>query len=213
MATYYPDNFWVDSDGNVTLATNGVPDGAGSATFPSFKNDVEAFVGPESIVSSTQPALTYDATRTSLPMRTLAASATHKVLIPFPQELLRTYVPAGGVQATKTIAATSKGMVVKTLKLYYRVNTGDLTSITAEIDYKAFATEASLGAPTVPAVTVSGGTLTAAANIYTLLVTVTTPFLVVTTGSRVWAMATIVVAGGDTCDVFGANWGIAWGLL
>lgn len=213
MANVYPDDLWVISGGNLTLGTNGTDDGAASnASYPSFKNDVEFQVGPAVMVSDTQPALTYDGTRTNIPMRTLAAATTHKVLVPFPSFMLRTYVPGAGVMDGAGNAATSKGILIKTLSLRYRVNTGALTSITGEIDYKAFATESSLSAATSPAVTVSGGTLTNGANIYTLLLTLTTPLLVTTTGTNVWGMVTVVVAGGNTCDLFEATWGCAWGI-
>lgn len=213
MATFYPDDLWLQAS-NLTLGTNGVDDGAATNTsYPAFKQDVEFPVGPASIVSNTQPALTYDGTRTNVPLRQLATATTHKVLVPFPEFLLRTYVPSAGVQDGARHAATSKGILIKTLKVFYRVTTADITSITGEIDYKAFATESSLGAATAPTVVVSGGTLTAATNIYTLLLTVSTPFIITTTGSMPWAMVTVVVAGGGSvCDIFGASWAVGLGI-
>lgn len=211
MPGYIPDDFWIQGS-NITIGTNGVDDGAASTTFPSFKNDVEFTVGPAAFVSDTQPALTYDSSQTAIPMRTLAASATNKVLVPFPEFFLRTYVPTAGVTNGVGDAATSKGILIKTLSLRYRANTTTLTSITGAIYYKAFATEATLGAVTTPTVVVSGGTLTAAANVYTLLLTVSTPFVITATGSMPWAVVTVVVPGSSTCDLFEATWGCGLGI-
>ena len=212
MPGFIPDDFWIQGS-NVTLGTNGVDDGAANADYPSLKNDVSFFVLPSLLVSDTQPALTYDSTHVEIPLRQLATATTHKVTVPFPQELIRTFVPAAGTTDGAGVAATSKGILVKTMKLFYRVNVANITSITGLIAYKAFATEATLGDMTAPAVTVSGGTLTAAANVYTLLLTVTTPFLLTTVGSAIWGVVTLVTAGSSSvADLFGAEWTVAYGL-
>ena len=213
MATKYPDNLWVDAYGNLTLGTNGNDDAAGHATYFTFKNDVEFTVSPADMVSDTQPALTYDATRTEIPVRVLAASTTHKLLIPFPQFLLRTFVPtAGWSNGVTGTAATSKGILVKSLALRYRADTTTLTSATLAVHYKAFATEDPLGAVTTPAGAVTGNTLTADTNVYTMLFTLTTPLLITATNSMPWAVATIVTPGSSTASIFEATWSVALGL-
>src|SRR5678815_3979155 len=115
----------LNKSGNLSLGFRGLDDGAGHATWGYAKNDVTLPVAAPLLVGDTLPALTY--ITGDIPVRTLAASTTHKVTVPMPQQLVRTVTtlsnPIGG-------ASAPHGVLVKSLALFYRVNTTTITSFT-----------------------------------------------------------------------------------
>ena len=134
-------------------------------------------------------------------MRTLAASTTHKVTILFPQLFNRSFVSSVNVQSNP------HGVLIKNLALFYRVNTTTITSFTTlALNYMTMA--AGTGLPTVSTLTSSlaGNTLTAAANVYAAVKTVTTPIWIPVNDTAIWAVATIVIPGSSTVDLLGASW-------
>lgn len=203
MATTFNDNnAWIQGTGNLTLGAAGSDDGQGHATYGYAKNDVTLPVNAAEIVSDTQPVMTY--ATGDIPKRTLV-NATHKVAIPLPQWFVRTF------QNTAQGPSNPHGILVKSLTLYYRVNTSDLTSITGVINSAPMAAGAAL--PTVTAMTtsVAGGTLTQAANTYALVITVTTPAFLSVANTLIWGLATVVVPT-NTCDILGASWQVAYAM-
>jgi hypothetical protein len=154
------------------------------------------------IVSDTMPALTYGTG--DIPFRTLAASTTHKVTIPLPQLLNRSFISSNGQ------VANPHGILIKNLAVFYRVNTTTITSFTTlALNYMTMA--AGTGLPTVATLTstLAGNTLTAAANVYAAVKTVTTPIWIPTDDNIIWGLATIVVPGSSTVDILGASWRVA----
>ncbi len=200
MPTPFNDNAaWLTSGGALTLGGVGTDDGAGNTTYKYAKNDTEYPIIASELIGDTLPALTFDGSRTTVPMRTLAASTTHKVIIPF-HPVLRTYSTYG------------HGTLINSVSLFYRVNTTTLTSATMALEYETLAAAASLAAATAPAGAVTGNTLTAAANVYEMIFTPTTPAWYTTTGTIPYVLATIVTPGSSTCDLFGAVWRCASAL-
>lgn len=203
--------FNVDKNGMITSGFGGFADGAGNPTYPYAKNDVNLGVLPDDITSDTQPALTYDTG--DLLKRTLVASTTHKVAIQLPLQLIRTtatVTPSGGANP----ATAAKGILIKSLALFYRVNTNPLTSFTTfAINSAPLAAAAALPAVTAMTTTLAGNTLTNAANVYAAVATVTTPAWQTTQDLVVWAVATIVTPASCTCDIYGASWRIALALF
>lgn len=200
-------NAHISSGGNLSLGAGGVSDDSGHATYPYAKNDVTLWVPGYLLTSDTQPALTY--ITGDIPVRTLAASGTHKVSIHMPGQFNRSYAAAAGV------ISNPHGILIKTLALFYRVNTTTITSFTTmAINYMTAA--AATGLPTVTAMTttLAGNTLTAAANVYAAVATVTTPIWTPTgtADNGIWAVATIVTPGSSTVDLLGASWRVAYAM-
>lgn len=194
---------YVNKSGNLTLGFTGVDDGAGHSTYGYAKNDVTMLVPGFMCVSDTLPAMTY--LTGDIPNRTLAASTTHKLAIPFPQWLIRTTtLPSVNTQGA---SATPHGILVKSLALFYRVNTTTITSFTTmAINTAPLAAAAALPTVTELTSTLAGNTLTAAANVYAAVATVTTPAFFSTADTLIWAVATIVTPGSSTVDILGASW-------
>lgn len=198
-------NAWVSSGGNLSLGNSGRDDAAAHATYTYAKNDVDIMVPANIITSDTLPALTY--ATGDIPDRALAQSLTHKVTIPLPGQFNRSF------SATAGVTANPHGLLIKTLTLYYRVNTTTITSFTT-MAINSTPLAAGAGLPTVTAMTstLAGNTLTAAANVYAAVATVTTPAWIPTTGLLIWAVATIVTPGSSTVDILGASWGVAYAM-
>lgn len=197
----------LNKGGNLSLGFGGADDGAGSnATYPYAKNDVTIPVPASLLIGDTLPALTY--ATGEIPKRTLV-NATHKVTIPFPG-LIRSTSTVGPTNGAPS-ATAGHGFLIKSYTVYYRVNTSDLTSITGVLLTTPLAAGAGLPTVTTVTTTVSGGTLTQAANVYALLVTVTTPAWVTVDNTLIWGLATIVVPT-NTCDLLGASWQVAMAL-
>lgn len=200
----------INKDGNLSLGFGGAADGAGNATYLYAKDDTFALVPANLITSDTLPALTY--ATGDIPDRVLAASTTHKVTVPFPQMLLRT-TNVVGPTAGAAAATAGHGMLIKTLALFYRVNTTTITSFTTfAINTTPLVAAAALPSVTALTTTLAGNTLTAAANVYAAVATVTTPAWIVVADTLVWGLATIVVPGSSTVDILGASWRIALAL-
>lgn len=203
MGTQFNDgSAWLNATGNLTLGNSGVDDAAAHPTYGYAKNDVTLVVPASMLISDTLPALTY--ATGDIPNRVLAASTTHKVTIPLPQLFNRSFVASAGV------TSNPHGILVKNQALFYRVNTTTITSFTTmAINYMALA--AGTGLPTVTAMTttLAGNTLTAAANVYAAVATVTTPAFIPTNDTLIWAVATIVIPGSSTVDLLGASWRVA----
>lgn len=197
---------WLNSGGNLSLGFSG-NDGAGNTTYPYAKDDVYYTVPGFLLTSDTQPAMTY--LTGDIPNRTLAASTTHKVAIPLTGYFGRTTVTVNTPTGNNPTTAPH-GIAVKTLALAYRVNTTTITSF-ATMAINSAALVAASGLPTVTAMTTTfaGNTLTAAANVYLAVATVTTPAIVTTADTMVWAVATIVIPGSSTVDLLGASWRVA----
>jgi hypothetical protein len=174
-------------------------DGQANATYKYAKNDFELFVPASLFVSDTQPALTFDGTRTTVPLRALAASTTHKVIVPSP-EWHRTY------------SFVPHGVMINSYSVFYRVNTTTLTSLTTTLQQLQIAAASALPAAAAVTGVVSGNTLTAAANVYEMVFTVTTPAFVTTSGLMQYGLLTAVIPGSSTCDMIGAVWrgAVAW---
>lgn len=207
MRMFNDNNADLDKNGGLTLGFGGFPDGAKHPTYGYALNDVTIGVKGSECTSDTQPALTY--LTGDIPNRTLAASTTHKLTVPLPLDFVRstaTVNPPGGSNA----ATAAHGILIKSLALNYRVNTTTITSFaTMVISYTSLAAGAGLPAATVLTSTLAGNTLTAAANAYLAVSTVTTPAWVTTTDTIFWAVATIVIPGSSTVDVIGASWRVA----
>lgn len=200
----------INKVGNLTLGVNGEDDGAAHATYGYAKNDVTYVVPGFLLVSDTQPALTY--LTGDIPNRTLAASTTHKVAIPLTQHFNRSFT---GVPTTNTVGFTSAphGILVKSLALFYRVNTTTITSFaTMAINTAPLAAGSGLPTVTATTTTLAGNTLTAAANTYAAVATVTTPAWAAVDDNMIWAVATIVTPGSSTVDLLGASWRCAYAM-
>lgn len=161
-------------------------------------------VDASDLIGDTLPALTY--LTGDIPSRTLAASATHKVIIPFQGAYQRTFVAATGR------TANPHGVMVRSVALAYRVNTTTITSATMALRNYRLVAAAALPTVTAPAGAVAGNTLTAAANVYLMTFTPTTPAFLVVGDTVIDALATIVVPGSSTCDLIGASWRVAAAL-
>lgn len=198
----------VSSAGNLSLGFAGNDDAAGNATYGYAKNDVTVFVPPSLIISDTLPVLTYDSVATTTPKRT-QVNNTCKWLVPLPLEFIRTTsLPATNPAGA---AAAPHGVLVKSLTFYYRVNTSDLTSIAGAIYSTPWVAAGALPTVTAMTTTDAGGTLTAAANVYSLVTTVTTPAFITTANSHIYAIVTVVVPT-NTADIWGASWSIGYAM-
>jgi hypothetical protein len=197
----------VNQHGNLSLGVGGLDDQAGHGTYKYAKNDVTMPVPASMIVSDTLPALTWSTG--NIPMRALAASTTHKVAVPFPQFLTRTFV---GRNTQGANANSPKGVLVKSLALAYRVNTTTITSATMAILHAPLVAGAGLPTITTPTATVAGNTLTAAADVYLMVCTITAPAWINTADALIWGLATIVIPASSTVDLFGASWRVALAL-
>lgn len=204
MRGFNDNNAALDGAGNLTLGLGGANDGSGHATYGYAKNDVTLSVPSNIITSDTLPALTY--ATGDIPNRVLAASLTHKVTIPLPQSIQRSFT--GAPQAS-----APHGILIKSLALFYRVNTTNITSFaTMAINYTPLAAGAGLPAVTALTTTLAGNTLTQAANTYAAVATVTTPAWIPGADYLIWAVATIVTPGSSTVDLLGASWRVAYAL-
>jgi hypothetical protein len=191
------------------VAGQHAPDGAGHGTYGYAKNDVTLTVPANLITSDTLPALTY--ATGDIPIRALAASTTHKVTIPLPQWFTRTFSLLSSNPSGQS--AAPHGILVKSLMLNYRVNTTTITSFnTMAINYCTLAAGGAIPTVTEMTSTLAGNTLTAAANAYAAVSTVTTPAFVSLADALIWAVATIVVPGSSTVDIFGASWRVAYAM-
>lgn len=199
-------NLNVNKSGLITSGMGGNSDNSGNLTYPYAHNDVTLPVPASLLIGDTLPALTY--ATGDIPKRTLV-NATHKVTIPFPGLIRSTTI--GGVPAGANPITTAHGFLLKSYTLYYRVNTSDLTSITGVLYTTPLVAAAALPTVITETTTVAGGTLTAAANVYALVVTVTTPIFKTVDNTLIWGMATIVVPT-NTCDLLGASWQVAMAL-
>lgn len=209
MTPFNDNAAWINKSGNLTLGMP-VDDSAGHATYGWAKNDVTLLVPATSIVSDTLPALTY--ATGDIPIRALAASTTHKVTIPLPHWFIRTTTVPSGLNSAG-VSSTPKGILVKSLALFYRVNTNNLTSFsTMAINTTPLA--AGTGLPTVTelASTLAGNTVTQAANVYAAVSSVTTVAFFNTADTLIWGLATIVTPGSCTCDILGASWRVAYAM-
>lgn len=204
MAYWNDNNASIQGNGNLTLGLDGRNDAEYHADYPYAKNDLWIPVAPGQIRSTTDPALTRVAAGQY--KKTLVASTTHNVLIPFPPgAFLRSYVG-------DTNKASPHGILLKSLTLYYRVNTADLTSISLEVYQIPQAAGAALAAPAVIASTTTGGTLTQAANQYAAVAALDAETWINTLGTLVTGEAIIVTPASSTCDILGAEWGVAAAL-
>lgn len=194
----------IHSNGNLSLGGEGQDDAAYDSSHKYAKGDVFTTVNPNDLVSDTLPALTY--ITGDIPVRALAASTTHKVTIPIQGAMGRTF------QAATGYGINPHGFKVQSVALAYRVNTTTITSATMQLDSYPLVAAAAL--PTVTSVTgtVSGNTLTAAANVYLMVFTVTTPAFFTTADTMVRALATIVIPGSSTVDLLGASWRLSVAL-
>lgn len=190
--------------GNLSLGGSGFDDSAGDATHGYAKGDVFIPVGLHDIVSDTDPAITRIGAGSY--KKTLVASTTHNVLINLPSAYLRTYVaPAGRT-------ANPHGIKVRALKLAYRVNTNNLTSISLKVYTLSLAAAAAVPSATEQTSTTAGATVTAAANQYLATATVTTPTFVTTADNEFVGEAVIVTPAMCTCDILGAVWHVSVAL-
>lgn len=160
-------------------------------------------VSPNEIVSTTLPALTREGAAGTAFKRTLAAATTHNLLIPLQGQLFQAFTPVGAGWPFQAL-----GVKVNSLTLAYRVNTGDLTSITMTVNSVQHPVAAAIGVPVIRTSTLAGGTLTAAANVYNLVATVTAPTYESGANPLVYGEAVVVVASGNTADILGAFWNI-----
>lgn len=197
----------MNKSGNLSLGSSGQDDAAGHGTYGYAKNDVTLTVPANLITSDTLPALTY--ATGDIPIRALAASTTHKVTVPMPQLFNRSF---SGVANALANGSAPHGILVKSLAFAYRVNTTTITSITGAILRAPLVAASALPTVVAPAVTVAGGTLTAAANVYLLTVTVDTPAFVTTNDMLWWGLVTVVVPGSSTVDILGASWRVAYAM-
>lgn len=196
-------NFNVNKSGLVTSGMAGFSDGSGNPTYPYAHNDVTLPVPASLLIGDTLPALTYDTG--DIPKRTQVNNTT-KWVVPFPGLIRSTTI--GGVPAGANPISAAHGFLLKSYKLYYQVNTSDLTSITGTLLTTPLAAGAGLPTVTTETVTVTGGTLTQAANVYALTVTMNTPAWKTVDDTLIWGVVTIVVPT-NTCDVLGASWQVA----
>jgi hypothetical protein len=206
MTPFNDNRAFLDGGGNLTLGT-GQDDASNHATYTYAKDDVTLSVPGFLLVSDTQPAMTY--ITGDIPVRTLAASTTHKVAIPLTQFFNRMYTGIVNPEAQ----SAPHGIMVKSLALAYRVNTTTITSFaTMTINTAPLVAAAAL--PTVVALTstLAGNTLTAAANVYLAVSTVTTPAFQNIADNQIWAVATIVTPGSSTVDLLGASWRVAYAM-
>lgn len=203
-------NLNVDKNGMITTGLGGFADGAGNPTYPYAKNDVSFGVGGWEIISDGAAILLTYLTG-DIPTRVCPASRTAKVTIPFPQQIFRS-TSIGGVPTGANPITAGKGVLVKSLALFYRCNTTDITSITMAINYMQMAVAAALPTVVVPTATLAGGTLTAAANVYGLVCTITAPAWISLADAALWGVASIVVPGSSTVDLIGASWRCAYAI-
>lgn len=197
---------FIRGNGNLSLGAER-DDAAYHATYTYAKNDVTIPVSPAYLVSTTLPAITR--TSAGIYHRTLAASTTHNVLVPMPGPYNRSYAGADGAQGG---SAVPHGVLVKSLAIFYRVNTTTITSFGLTVQSVAHATGSAIYTATDLPGTVSGATLTAAANTYTALITLTTEYWINTADMDVNGEAIIVVPGSSTVDLLGASWRVAVAL-
>ncbi len=194
MPTAWNDNnASIKANGNLSLGGGGVDDAAYDATYTYAKRDFELEVPASLLISTTLPALTQSggAGDGNPFIRALAASTTHHVQLPI-LDFLRTYT------------TTPHGLLIYSASLVYRVNTTTLTSATMGLYSMPLAAATTQPTPTTIVGTVAGNTLTAAANLYEMKFTVTTPAWITTTGTLVWGDIDIVTPGSSTCDLYGA---------
>lgn len=205
MGWWNDNNAAINSGGNLSLGGGGYDDASAHATYGYAKNDVTYTVPASIITGDTLPALTY--ATGDIPIRALAASTTHKVTIPFPEWFNRTFTAAVGQ------TANPHGILIKSLTLFYRVNTTNITSFaTMPINTTPLAAAAALPTVTALTTTLAGNTLTQAANVYAAVSTVTTPAFINTANTLVWGLATIVIPGSSTVDLLGASWSCAYAM-
>lgn len=160
-------------------------------------------VSPNELISTTLPALTREGAAGTAFKRTLAAATTHNVLIPLPGQIFSAFTPVGAGWPYQAL-----GVKVNSLTLAYRVNVGDLTSIDMKVYSVQHPVAAAIGVPTVRTGVQAGGTLVAAANVYNLVNTITTPVYESGANSLIYGEAVIVVAASNTCDLLAAFWNI-----
>lgn len=160
-------------------------------------------VSPNELVSTTLPALTREGAAGTAYKRTLAAATTHNVLIPLQGQPFQAYAAVGAGWPFQAL-----GVRVKSLTLAYRVNVGDLTSLDMKVYSVNHPVAAAIGVPVVRTGTLAGNTVTAGANVYNAVLTVTNPVFESLGNSLVYGEAVIVVAASNTCDLLGAFWSI-----
>lgn len=207
---------WLSKSGNLTLGMS-VDDSAGSyavagvPTYSYAKNDVTISIsGSLLTTNSSQPALTY--VTGDIPTRRIVAGATHKITIPAPWDLYRTTTVPSGLNSAG-VSSTPKGILIKSLALYYRVQTNNLDSATMVINTTPLAAGADLPTVTTLTGTVSGNTLTSAANVYAMVFTVTTPAFISVADQMTWGLATIATTPTNgVADLIGASWRVAVAL-
>ncbi len=199
-------NVNVNKSGLITTGMGGYSDGSGNPTYPYANNDVTWMVPAALLMGDTLPALTY--ATGEIPKRTQVNNTT-KWTIPFPGLVRSTTI--GGVPAGANPITAAHGFLLKGYKVFYRVNTSDLTSITGTLLTAPMAAGAALPTVVTEVVTVSGGTLTQAANVYALSVAMTTPAFKTVDDTLIWGEVTIVVPT-NTCDILGASWQLAMAL-
>lgn len=204
MQQFNDHNAFINSSGNLSLGGGGNDDAAGDSTHGYAKGDVFIPVSPAVLISTTLPALTRIGAGSYT--RALAASTTHNVIIPFDAAYLRTFV------ATAGRTANPHGIKVRSLKLAYRVNTNNITSITLAVYTVSLAAAAAVPSATELASTVTGDTLTAAANQYLAVAAIDAPTFMVTTDTLIVGEAVIVTPGSCTCDLLGAVWHVSAAL-
>lgn len=204
MGWWNDSNAYINSNGNLSLGGSGFDDAGYDATHPYAKGDCYVTVEASQLVGDTLPALTY--LTGNIPSRTLAASTTHKVMIPLEGQVSRTYASVVGQ------TANPHGFKVRSMALFYRVNTTNITSITCVLQNYQLIAAAALPTVILPAVTLAGGTVTQAANVYALVMTVTTPVFYNAIDTITNAMATIVIPGSSTVDLMGASWRLSVAL-
>lgn len=213
MGYFNDQGAWVNKSGNLSLGGAGLDDGGADATHAYAKGDVFIAISPVSIVSDTQPALTRIGAGSW--KRTLVASTTHVVLIPFDSAYLRTFagpVVASGGGIAIGAAANPHGVKVRSVGLAYRTNGVDLTSITMTHKIVDLTAQASVPTTTDVAGAVAGNVVTQAANQRLMTFTPTTPAFVNTLDNLLVAEATIVTPMGSTCDILGAIWRVSVAL-
>lgn len=192
--------FNVNKDGLITSGMGGFSDRSGHPTYPYAHNDGTWFIPASALHGDTLPALTFDTG--DIPKRTQVNNTT-KWVIPFPGFVRSTTI--GGVPTGASPISAGHGFLLKGYKVFYQVNTSDLTSITGTLLTAPFAAGAGLPTVVVETVVVSGGTLVAAANVYALQVLLSTPQFKTVDDTGIWGVCTIVVPT-NTCDVLGAAW-------
>lgn len=202
MVPFNDNKAWIQGTGNLTLGL-GQDDGAGDGTHTYAKADVWIPISAVGITSDTQPALTRVGAGSY--KRTLVASTTHNVVIPFDMAMLRTFTGAPS-------ASVPHGVKVLSMAVSYRVNGASATSITPSIQTIPLSAAASLGTATALTSTTAGNTLTNAANVYLSVTTVTTPVFVNTQDTLLTGEFVVVTPMSCTVDMLGASWRVAVAL-